>query len=204
MLLVCRQLHIALTQRTAPPPSALLLQMMPSCMAGESEVIYWRTWRSKRYLPSGRVLVPIAPGPVVDTASSQQRLVLTTLPSKLLDDNGYPLIQPETDAEAKAAAAAAACVDEETKEHEQKSNTQKPPYYTYDEYISLQQALAQQTDEPPARNYFHPTSLRTVTMGEWMFAADPRYAAASALRKPAPWQERAFQAVSSMVCCLII
>lgn len=173
-------------------------------MVGESEVIYWRTWRSKRYLPSGRVLVPIAPGPVVDTASSQQRLVLTTLPSKLLDDNGYPLIQPETDAEAKAAAAAAAAGgDEETNEHEQQSNTQKPPYYTYDDYISLQKALAQQTDEPPARKYFHPTSLRTVTMGEWMFAADPRYAAASALRKPTPWQERAFQTVSIWLFALL-
>lgn len=158
-------------------------------MVGESEVIFWQAtqWHGKRYCPSGRVLAPLAPGPLVE----DERV----LQGKVFDDNGFPVIQPESLVAPRAVPA-----DKAEKEAQlSKPKPEVPAFFNYQDYIPLPKALAKQRDKPPKRSYFHATSLRPVTMGEWMLGNDPRYRAAAALRGDSAWRKRAYQAVRMAV-----
>ena len=120
-------------------------------MVGETEVIFWRTWRGKRYHPNGRVLLPLGPGPVVELPIHSQHD--STESSTGTATTATMSTQGSTDASSAAS---------------------EYQFYHHEDIIPLNEAIARQQreDPPPVRQYVHTTSMQPITMGEWMLCSD--------------------------------
>ena len=195
-------------------------------MTGESEVIYFRRhwgrrrgggggrrrvqyeWRSKRYYPSGRAMLPVAPGPVVEYAAA------ATLRRGGGSGSGEPEGDTDDMEDTAATTSATTTAGKRKKDAGVEKGTPSPTktttttttnttvYYQYNDFVPLEQAVEQQMkrDPPPVRLYFHPTNLRPITMGEWMLSDDPRYRPAQV---DGSWRQRGVHAVRTLHVCLL-
>lgn len=122
-------------------------------MAGETEVIFWKggNWRGKRYCPNGRVLLPLAPGPIVEMPTPNPNRSENYNISGMAE--GIAVVSMESDS------------TEESNEDF---------YYNYDDVVPLEEAIArqEQQDPPPQRTYYHADTIQPVSMGEWMLFGD--------------------------------
>lgn len=182
------QLHIALKQRAAPVPTAVIWQEAPPCLIGESIVIFWKRagWYGKRYY-QGKVLTPLTYGPCV-----VQELTFGNNKTKKMD-----LKKDYTKTESGQAAASARA---------SASARENVPYYLFNAHLSLDDALAA-GPSPPERTYYHPTTLQPVSAAKWMLMSDTHCPVAARIRleqceKNEHWRTVTSQAVRSCIYLL--